>query len=208
MLSFRKSFAALSLAAATALAGCASDHKPEGYHRERPDITEINSRDRGLQSSEVVEASEMLANKLLSLPEVTSSPRRLTVVFTHLEDLTRSRQFNYDIFLERLKTEIGERGRDRIAIVTNRDTFYRTRNNELDPVRGERDDFGQGEGANRGGGAPPANRVQPDFAIQGKVMDLVNRGTTFYQFTFSLTDIRSNGGGTEIPLGYNVRVRR
>jgi hypothetical protein len=208
MLSLRKSFAALSLAAATALAGCASDHKPEGYHRERPDITEINSRDRGLQSSEVVEASEMLANKLLSLPEVTSSPRRLTVVFTHLEDLTRSRQFNYDIFLERLKTEIGERGRDRIAIVTNRDTFYRTRNNELDPVRGERDDFGQGDGANRGGGAPPANRIQPDFALQGKVMDLVNRGTTFYQFTFSLTDIRSNGGGTEIPLGYSVRVRR
>src|SRR5690348_5736938 len=88
MLSLRKSFAALSLAAATALAGCASDHKPEGYHRARPDITEIDSRDRGLQSSEVVEASEMLANKLLSLPEVTSSPRRLTVVFTHLEDLT------------------------------------------------------------------------------------------------------------------------
>jgi len=209
MLSLRKSFAALSLAAATALAGCASDHKPEGYHRARPDITEIDSRDRGLQSSEVVEASEMLANKLLSLPEVTSSPRRLTVVFTHLEDLTRSRQFNYDIFLERLKTEIGERGRDRIAIVTNRDTFYDTRNKELDPVRGERDDYGQGDGSRRGGaGAPPANRIQPDYALQGKVLDLVNRGTTFYQFTFSLTDIRSNGGGTEIPLSYEVRVRR
>jgi len=209
MLSFRKSFAALSLAAATALAGCASDHKPEGYNRERPDVTELNSRDRGLQSSEVVEASEKLATELLSLPEVTQSSRRLTVVFTHLDDLTHSRQFNYDIFLERLKTAMSYKGRDRIAFVTNRDKFYDTRNKELDPVRGERDDFGQSDRSQRAGeGAPAANRIQPDFALTGKVMELPNRGTDYYLFTFSLTDIRSNGGGTEIPLSYEVRVRR
>ena len=115
MPSFRKSIAALSLAAITAIAGCASDHKPEGYNRQRPDVTDINSRDRGLQSSEVVEASEKLATELLSLPEVTQSSRKLTVVFTNLEDLTRRRQFNYDIFLERLKTEMSYKGRDRIA---------------------------------------------------------------------------------------------
>ena len=200
MLSLRKSISTLTLAAATAAgtllaAGCASD-KPEGYHHERPDVTEVDTHDRGLQSSEVVEASEMLATKLLSLPEVTGSPRRLTVVFTNLEDLTRRRQFNYDIFLERLKTVIGERGRDRIAIVTNKDTFYRTRSHELDSPRG-------GEGA-----PPAANRIQPDFALNGKVMDVPNRGTDYYHFTFSLADIRSDGGGTEIPLGYEVRVRR
>jgi hypothetical protein len=208
MPSFRKSIAALSLAAIAAIAGCASDHKPEGYNRERPDVTDINSRDRGLQSSEVVEASEKLAAELLSLPEVTQSSRRLTVVFTNLEDLTRRRQFNYDIFLERLKTEMSYKGRDRIAFVTNRDKFYGTRNKELDPVRGERDDFGQGDGSRRGATAPPANRIQPDFALTGKVMDLPNRGTDYYLFTFSLNDIRSDGGGTEIPLRYEVRVRR
>jgi hypothetical protein len=209
MPSFRKSIAALSLAAITAIAGCASDHKPEGYNRQRPDVTDINSRDRGLQSSEVVEASEKLATELLSLPEVTQSSRKLTVVFTNLEDLTRRRQFNYDIFLERLKTEMSYKGRDRIAFVTNRDKFYGTRNRELDPVRGERDDFGQGDRGRSGGPtAPPANRIQPDFALTGKVMDLPNRGTDYYLFTFSLTDIRSDGGGTEIPLRYEVRVRR
>ena len=210
MPSLRKSIIASTLASAMLLAGgCASDHKPEGYNRQRPDINELDSRDRGLQSSEVVEASEMLATKLLSRPEVNQSPRRLTVVFTNLEDLTRSRQFNYDIFLERLKTVLAERGSDRIAVVTNRDTFYRTRNKELDAVRGERDDFGQGDSRNRGAaGAPPANRIQPDFALQGKVMDIVNRGTTYYHFTFSLADIRNEGGGTEIPFSYEVRVRR
>jgi hypothetical protein len=209
MHSHSKSFAVLALAAASALVGCSSTHKPEAYNRERPDVTEIHSRDRGLQSAEVVEASEKLASELLSLPEVAQSSRRLTVVFTNMEDLTRRRQFNYDIFLERLKTEISYKGRDKIAIVTNRDKFYNTRNAELDPARGERDDFGQGD-RKRGGGnvAPPANRVQPDFALTGKVMDLPNRGTDYHLFTFSLTDIRSDGGGTEIPLRFEARTRR
>ena len=210
MPSLHKSIATLSLAAISALAGCTSDHKPDDYHHQRPDVTDVESRDRGLQSSEVVEASEKLTAELLSLPEVNQSPRRLTVVFTNLEDLTHTRQFNYDIFLERLKTTMSYKGRDRIAFVTNRDKFYDTRSKELDPVRGERDDFGQGDRNQRGGaaGAPAANRVQPDFALTGKVMDLPNRGTDYYLFTFSLTDIRSDGGGTEIPLRYEVRVRK
>ena len=194
MLSLRKSISVLILASVAVLAGCSSDHKPEGYNHERPDVTEVNTRDRGLQSSEVVEASEKLTTELLSLPEVNRSSRRLTVVFTNLEDLTASRQFNYDIFLERLKTEMSYKGRDRIAFVTNRDKFYNTRSKELDPVRGDRE--------------PPANRIQPDFALTGKVMELPNRGTDYYLFTFTLSDIRSDGGGTEIPLSYEVRVRR
>jgi hypothetical protein len=201
----RKSIATLTLAALAALAGCSSDHKPAEYHHMRPEVSEISTRDRGLQSSDVVDASEMLANKILSLPEVNQSSRRLTIVFTHLDDLTRRRQFNYDIFLERLKTEIAERGRDRVAIVTNRDKFYQTRNAELDPspASRERDDYGR-----RGAVAPPANRIQPDFALEGKVMDLPNRGTDYFLFTFSLADIRSDGGGTEIPLKYEARVAR
>jgi hypothetical protein len=201
----RKSILAMSLAALAALAGCSSDHKPEEYHHMRPEVSEISTRDRGLQSAEVVEASEMLATKILSLPEVNQSSRRLTIVFTHMDDLTRRRQFNYDIFLERLKTQLAERGRDRIAIVTNRDKFYQTRNAELDPAPGsrERDDYGR-----HGTVAPPANRIQPDFSLQGKVMDLPNRGTDYFLFTFSLADIRSDGGGTEIPLSYEARVAK
>jgi len=201
----RKPIAYLSLAAIAALAGCSSDHKPQEYHHMRPDASEISTRDRGLQSAEVVDASETLANKILSLPEVNQSSRRLTIVFTHMEDLTHARQFNYDIFLERLKTEIAEKGRDRVAIVTNRDRFYQTRNAELDPAPGsrERDDVGR-----HGPVAPPANRIQPDFALEGKVMDLPNRGTDYYLFTFSLADIRSDGGGTEIPMKYEARVAR
>lgn len=195
-----KLIAAVGLGSALLLGGCSSStHKPEEYDRMRPDVSEVSTRDRGLQSSEVVEASEKLVAEILSLPEVNQSTRRLTVVFTNLEDLTRRRQFNYDIFLERLKTEVSYKGRDRIAIVTNRDKFYDTRNRELDPARRERDGTAT---------APPANRIQPDFALTGKVMDLPNRGTDYYLFTFSLADIRTDGGGLEIPMRYEVRVRK
>ena len=203
----RKSFVALGLAAGLGLAGCASDHKPEGYAYERPPVSDLDPSDRGLQSSEVVEASDLLVQKILSLPEVNRSPTRLTVVFTNLEDLTTTRQFNYDIFLERLKTNISEQGRDRIAIVSNRDNYYRTRSQELDLPRGERDDFGQGDGSRRNI-QPVANRIQPDFAMNGKVMEIRNRGTSYYLFTFALSDIRTNGGGLEIPLRYEVKVRK
>jgi hypothetical protein len=198
----RNSLSAIVLSALSALYGC-SDHTPEGYHRQRPDLTDIDHRDRGLQSAEVIEASEMLASKILALPEVTQSTHRLTVVFDHLEDLTQTRQFDYDIFLERLKTEISEKGRDRIAIITNRRTFNNVRDRELDPAPGARDDFGQGDG--RPIGPPGANPIQPDFALTGKVMDLPNRGTNYYHFTFSLSDLRNR---SEIPMGYDVRVRR
>lgn len=198
----RNPIAVIALSAIGLFSGC-SQHTPEDYHAARPDLTDVNRHDRGLQSAEVIEASEMLANKILSLPEVTQSTHRLTVVFDHLEDLTRTRQFDYDIFLERLKTEIGEKGRDKIAIITNRSTFNNVRDRELDPTPGAHDDFGQGDG--RPVGPPAANPIQPDYALTGKVMDLPNRGTNYYHFTFSLSDLRNR---SEIPLGYDVRVRR
>ncbi|HYE17866.1 MAG TPA: hypothetical protein VEA69_05455 [Tepidisphaeraceae bacterium] len=199
---------ALTLVAGATLTGCSHD-APANYRYQRPTVTDLDPEDRGLQSSEVVEASDLLAMKLLALPQVNQSSRRLTVVFTNMEDQTRSRFFNYNIFLERLKVKLAEQGGDRIAIVTNRDKFYGVRAAELDAVGArERDDFGQGAGRAPVGGPPAANRIQPDFNLTGTVTDLRNRGTIYYHFTFALRDIRSDGGGTEIPLGYEVKVRR
>jgi hypothetical protein len=208
MKSVRKSVAVIGLAALATLTGCSSN-KPEGYHKERPAVDELHSRDRGLQSSEVVEASDLLVQKILALPEVQQAPRRMTVVFDRLDDQTRSRQFNYDIFLERLKTNIAEQGRTQIAIVSNKQNYYGVRSREIDGAGGgvasrERDDAGHGNGR----AAAPTNRVQADYALTGKVMELPNRGTNYYLFTFTLADIRADGGGTEIPMRYEVRVRK
>lgn len=200
--SHKIALAAASLAAAVLFTGGCSQHTPEAYHRERPSVNELDSRDKGLQSADVVQASDTLAMKLLALDEVRGAPRKLTVVFTRLDDQTRTHDFDYNIFLERLKTNIGAQGRDKVAIVRNRDEFYKTRNRELDPVRlSERDAAATG----RTTGPRPANRTQPDFEMTGKVMELRRQGTSYYLFTFTLVDI-SDTGGTEIPLSWEVKV--
>ena len=183
------------------LAGCnSSDHKPDKYNKQRPSPTELNSRDRGLQSSDLIEATDMLAMKLLAHPVINRSPTKLTIVFTGLEDLTTTRQFNYDIFVERLKIKVAEAGSDRVAVISNKDKFYYLRNKELDAARGERDDRGNPA-------PPPANRIQPNYAMTGKVMEIRNRATSYYSFTFSLVDINGQQQGVEpIVLGYETRV--
>ena len=48
--------------------GCADTDRPTNYGRQRPPIDQLDSRDRGLQSADVLQASERIAASLLSLP--------------------------------------------------------------------------------------------------------------------------------------------
>ncbi len=59
-------FTALAVAVASAGIGCSSD-KPHGYGQQRPPVDQLDSRDRGLQSKDVVNASDQMAMDLLQL---------------------------------------------------------------------------------------------------------------------------------------------
>ncbi len=111
------------------IVGCAD--KPHGYGQDRPPVDQLDSRDAGLQSKEVVNASDLLVQKILALPEF-NGPNRRPVVVTKIENRTTEANFNYDIFLQRLKTNIGQYGRDRIFLVDNRAHINRVRSEELE----------------------------------------------------------------------------
>jgi hypothetical protein len=187
--------------AGMAVVGCSSD-KPEWYGRERPPVDQLDSRDRGLQSKEVVDASDQLVQKILALPEF-NGPNRRPVVVTRIENRTTSPHFNYDIFIQRLKTNIGANGRDRIFLVSNREKINRVRSEELETGAGP-DTFGQTD--RRGGvvNVPPTS-VQPEWELSGVVSELPNRGTSYYHFEFSLNNVITR---ETIPLAYEVRVGR
>src|SRR5690606_38958060 len=110
-----KSVAAVSLGTLVLSAGCYSD-RPHDYGQERPPITDLDSRDRGLQSKDVVDASDLVAQQILSQPEFNQANRQAIVV-THVENRTTYPGFNYDIFLRRLRTNLGQHGRDRVYLV-------------------------------------------------------------------------------------------
>lgn len=187
-----------------ALVGCSD--KPHGYGQERPPVDQLDSRDRGLQSKEVVDASDLLVQKILALPEF-NGPTRRPVVVTNIENRTTEPNFNYDIFLQRLKTNIGEHGRDRIFLVDDRAHINKVRSSELETGGGAPPDtFGQGGHPNNGGGVVvPPTSVQPEWELSGVVSELPNRGTSYYHFEFSLNNVQTR---ETIPLAYEVRVGR
>jgi hypothetical protein len=187
------------VAALFAAVGCSSD-RPRDVGEMRPPAGDLDSRDRGLQSKDVVDASDTLAMKILALPEVNSGGRK-AIVFSNLENQTTNPRFNYDIFIERLRGKLGEQGRDRLFIVENKQRVNRLRNEELENT-GAPDTFGQGPGAPNQ--APPSS-IQPEWDLNGKVSELANRGTSFYVFSFYITNIRTR---EQIPLSWEVRVAR
>lgn len=172
--------------------GCSD--KPHSYGQERPPVDQLDDRDRGLQSKEVVDASDLLVQKILALPEF-NGPTRRPVVVTNIENRTTSPNFNYDIFLQRLKTNIGEHGRDRIFLVDNRTHINKVRSSELETVPAD---------ASHNGGVPSTS-VQPEWELSGVVSELPNRGTSYYHFEFNLNNVMTR---ETIPLAYEVRVGR
>ncbi len=178
-----KTAACLMIAASSMVAGCNSD-KPGEFGRQRPPVGDLDPRDRGLQSADVVQASDQMAMTLLGLPELNASRERWTIVVTGVQNQTATSRQSLDVFLIRLKTNLARQGRGRVQLIENREQFRDLQNRELEQ---ERDDFGQGPGA----AAPGKKGIQPDFGLYCTARDLPNRGTNYYQFEFKLTDLNT-----------------
>jgi len=184
MLSGLKAYMAAGLL--LGLAGCYSD-KPHDYGQARPPVDQLNSDDRGLQSKDVVAASDKMAMDILSsIPELNSSPYRWTVVVDRVENLTTDRRGNYDMFIERTKVKLAQLGHNRVALIENRDKFRELQAKELEQPAG--DQFGQGGG---GRPAPGPMGTQPDFALYAKIMEQQNRATSYFLCEFTLLNLRT-----------------
>ena len=192
----RRSFLATALLGGSAALALAAPGCGPSYKSQRPPLDELDKRDRGLQSKDVLEASDKLASDLLKLPELNSSQEQWTIVVDRMEDQTSGRDFhgNYDIFLRRLQTNLARQGRGRVQLIENKARFNDLRSRELEH---ERDEFGQGGGN---------DRVQPDFSLYGIASDMPNRGTNYYYLQFTLTDLKRR---TQVWTNdYEVRVSR
>lgn len=188
----------LTVLAGSTLVGCASD-RPHEYGRQRPPVDQLDDRDRGLQSKDVVAASDLMAQDLLALPELNASARQWLIVVDRVENRTVSDRFDLNIFIERLRVNLAKYGRGRVTLIENRDKLRELQSRELEPVA---DDFQQGPGRS----APGPAGIQPDFALYGKIIEMPNRGTSYYLCEFSLTDLRNR---VQIwTNAYEVRVER
>ena len=58
--------------------------RPHEYGKQRPPVDQLDSRDRGLQSKDVVAASDQMAMDLLALPELRDSAHRWLIAYVGL----------------------------------------------------------------------------------------------------------------------------
>ncbi len=168
--------------ASIAVIGCHSD-RPHEYGKQRPPLTDINEHDRGLQSKDVVDASDQLAQDLLADPKLNASSTQWTMVVTGMKNNTSNPQYNYDIFTQRLKVNISRYGANRVQLIENRDQLHELRNREWEGGKG--DEFGQTGGAAPGAGAG----IQPRYALYGTISELPSRSTSYYFAEFTVTDM-------------------
>jgi hypothetical protein len=179
------------------LAGCAKD-RPHDYGHERPPVGDLTRGDRGLQSKDVIDASDALAQDLLADPKLNASATQWTLVVTGVENMTADPRFNYDIFVQRLKVNLAKYGANRIALIENRDRLRDLRNREWEPGRG--DEFGQTGGASAGAG------IQPRYALYARMSELPNRQTSYYFCEFNVTDMATRQ--IVWSRAYEVKTRR
>ncbi len=176
--------------------GCHSD-RPHDYGQMRPPVGDLDRRDRGLQSRDVVEASDRVAEEILALPDFNRSTRQ-TIVVTDVENDTTNPYFNYDIFIRRLSTNLARHGRDRVMLLDRKQRIARARAAEIEGVE---DPFGQGDG----GSSVPSTSIQPEWELWGRFTNLPNRGTDYYFAEFVLTNLRTR---ETIPIAFETRVGR
>lgn len=179
------------------LAGCSPD-RPDRYGEQRPPVDQLDNRDRDLQSKDVVSASDQMTESLLGDPGLNADDKQWVMVVDRVDASNVGARDDLDIFLRRLRVNLARQGRGRVQLVENRDKLRELQSRELD---NERDDFGQGPGPR-----PPTGRLQPDYSLYAKVSALPNRGTNYYFFEFTVTDLIS--GTQPWSDAYEVRVER
>jgi hypothetical protein len=174
------------------------------YESDRPPVDQLDKRDAGLQSKDVVQASDEMAQALLADPGLNAAQHQWVMVVDRVEDNTTSGgQQNFDIFLRRLRVNLAKHGKGRVQLIENRAKLQDLQVRELDTLAGERDDFGQGGDPVRTG---PTGRIQPDYGLYARISDMPNRGTNYYFMEFTVTDLRN--GTQPWTDAYEVRVAR
>ncbi|CAN5447517.1 hypothetical protein BH10PLA1_BH10PLA1_00360 [soil metagenome] len=158
------------------------------YERERPPVDSLDNRDKGLQSKDVVDASDKMAASILGDSDLNGRPEQIVLVVDHMQDDTvnTGRRFNLDIFLRRVKTALQQKGRGRITLIANREELRGLQSRELE--QGAGDEFGQGGTA--GKPAPGPAGTQPDYALNGRVSELNGGGTSYFYLEFNLTGLK------------------
>ena len=176
---FHRRKLSMLLGLAVGLGGC--EHEYHDPPRQRQPVDALNGYDRGLQSPDLLQCTDRMCDDLLASQPLSGDHAPLTIVAAEVfENQTVSRHRPYNIFIDRLKTELARRAHGRVQLVENLDRYRGIQREEVEVPAGA-----------DGKPLPLPAGVQPDFVLYGKVAELPNRETSTYRFEFNLTDLHN-----------------
>ncbi len=173
---------------ACAVVGCGEKSRAE----MRPDMDKVVSDEHGLQSRDLREMTDRLAPDLLTIPEITQSPYRVTIVVKSIDNKTEDMPgHDLDIYVHRLAGLLNQAPtRDRLLFVEQKAVLEKMQNEEL--------------GGTPGTATPGDTRIKPQYALYGTISSMDNNKTTYYYCEFKLTSLLT---GAEVWQGhYEVRT--
>ena len=149
-----------------------------------------------LSGVDLVQMTDDMAMQIVGDPQVQAAIAKegqLRIVVNPVENRMRAEvlpQGQAEAFVARVRTLLSRHAPEKFTWIMNRDTFYRLRGRELEGV-----DLG-----------PAPDAVSPDYSLYAKIMELPNRGTSYYLMEFTLTDLKTRQlAWTD---SYEVKVER
>jgi len=178
-----------TLAAAAALTGCQATPSNRGVSTNRMDPGRLAPGERygqTLTSVDLVQATDAMARDIAGNLDVTNrdSPPRITV--GRFENLTTMPQQNYQVFLERVRTQLMQSGaRYGLEFIKDRRWVEQQR------VREYGDDAGD-----------YASRA--DYVLTCEARDMPSAGTMYYRLEYQLVQLRDADTGPAVGPGVIV----
>jgi Peptidoglycan-synthase activator LpoB len=162
---------------------------------QRQPVDQLQEGNTGLQSKDVVSATDHMASDLLALPELNASDKQWTIVITGVQNNTAdSHDFSYNVFSTRLKSKLFQLGHGRVTLIENKQQYHNIQNQELEQPAGE--------------GGSQAAGVQPDYGLYITIDDMPNRATNYYIVTGSLTNLKTRVMVWQSAPPYEVQAAR
>ena len=175
-----------------AVAGCNNPPKNEGWSGSRIDPSADALGEIGgttLRSKDLVTATDKMVQDIAQRLDITNKANKPKIVVGEIENKTSNPNFNYQVFLTRIRAQLNASGaRSGLEFVRERSFVEQQRDREF-------------------GGKNPENtstayQSRADFMLVGEVLDMPSGGSEYYLMSFQLVQLtNSTTSGPNVGAG-------
>ena len=141
-----------------------------------------------LRSKELVNATDQMAADIASRLDIANAKSPPKIFVGKIENKTSGRNFNYQVFLVRLRAELNSCGsRHNLEFIRDRDFVETQRQREY--------------GTKQADSTAAAYKSRADYVLTCEIYDLPSAGTDYYLMDYQLVQLRDAASGPDVGAG-------